>query len=64
MVKFLSGEGFALDHISGSHHVMKRHPLSIPVPVHGNRPLARGTLHAILADARMPRDEFIRKFTA
>lgn len=48
--------------VRGSHHVL-RHPDipdAIPVPVHGNRELKRGTLASILRASGLSRDEFAR----
>jgi predicted RNA binding protein YcfA (HicA-like mRNA interferase family) len=52
--------GWYVKRIRGSHHVL-RHPSipdAIPVPVHGSRPLKRGTLASILRAAGISRDEF------
>jgi len=46
----LEKQGWYVKRVRGSHHVL-RHPSipdAIPVPVHGNRPLKRGTLASIL----------------
>jgi predicted RNA binding protein YcfA (HicA-like mRNA interferase family) len=48
IVKALARDGWDVERISGSHHVMRnadgRH---VAVPVHGNRPLPIGTLASI-----------------
>jgi predicted RNA binding protein YcfA (HicA-like mRNA interferase family) len=48
IVKVLAKDGWAVERVSGSHHVM-RHPdgRRVSVPVHGNRPLPTGTLGSI-----------------
>jgi predicted RNA binding protein YcfA (HicA-like mRNA interferase family) len=48
IVSALSKDGWLVERISGSHHVM-RHPdgRHVSVPVHGNRPLPAGTLGSI-----------------
>jgi predicted RNA binding protein YcfA (HicA-like mRNA interferase family) len=33
----LSQEGFALDRITGSHHIFKKSGITFVIPVHGNR---------------------------
>jgi predicted RNA binding protein YcfA (HicA-like mRNA interferase family) len=48
--------------IRGSHHIL-RHPTipdAIPVPVHGNQPIKKGTLGNILRTAGISREEFNR----
>jgi predicted RNA binding protein YcfA (HicA-like mRNA interferase family) len=48
IVKALAKDGWDIERISGSHHVMRRPDgRHVSVPVHGNRPLATGTLSAI-----------------
>ena len=57
VVKALEAEGWYVKRIRGSHHIM-RHPTipdAVPVPVHGNRPLKRGTLTNILRTAGLSR---------
>jgi predicted RNA binding protein YcfA (HicA-like mRNA interferase family) len=53
--------GWELDRVRGSHYIMK-HPTEqrrIPVPVH-NRDMAPGTLHGILKNAGIPREQLKR----
>ena len=48
--------------IRGSHHIL-RHPTipdAIPVPVHGNQPIKKGTLGNILRTAGLSREAFLR----
>lgn len=62
LVKILEGQGWYVKRVRGSHHIM-RHPSipdAIPVPVHGNQPIKRGTLGNILRTAGISRDEFNR----
>ncbi|MDP3895702.1 MAG: type II toxin-antitoxin system HicA family toxin [Mesorhizobium sp.] len=43
--------GFKIDRVRGSHHVLLHNgpPVrGVSVPVHGNKPLPRGTLHDIV----------------
>jgi len=61
VVKALGKLGFELDHQTGSHLILreKRKPhRRITVPNHD--PLAKGTLNAILKQAGLTRDEFIK----
>lgn len=63
VIAALEKEGWYVKRVRGSHHVL-RHPSipdAIPVPVHGNRPVKRGTLASILRAAGMSRDEFAKK---
>jgi predicted RNA binding protein YcfA (HicA-like mRNA interferase family) len=62
VIKALEAKGWYLKRIRGSHHIL-RHPAipdAIPVPVHGNHPVARGTLLNILRTAGLSREEFRR----
>ena len=62
VIAALEREGWYVKRIRGSHHVL-RHPDirdAIPVPVHGNREIKRGTLASILRTAGIGRDEFAR----
>lgn len=62
VIAALEREGWYVKRVRGSHHVL-RHPTipdAIPVPVHGNRPIKRGTLGSILRTAGLSRDRFDR----
>jgi predicted RNA binding protein YcfA (HicA-like mRNA interferase family) len=62
LLKVLEGEGWYVKRIRGSHHIL-RHPTipdALPVPIHGNRPIKRGTLGNILRTAGISRDDFQR----
>lgn len=53
IVQLLRAKGFEEKRITGSHHIF-RHPETgniVPVPIHGNRDIKRGTLHNILRQA-------------
>lgn len=61
VIRALEAHGWHVKRIRGSHHVM-RHPTipdAIPVPVHGSRPIKRGTLGNILKVAGLSREEFV-----
>ena len=50
--KLLEENGWCLDRISGSHHIMIREGnRSVPIPIHGNSDLPKGLLEAILKQA-------------
>jgi predicted RNA binding protein YcfA (HicA-like mRNA interferase family) len=51
LVRLLQENGFVLERIKGSHHLMVKDGLTIPVPVHGKRELPTGTASAILKQA-------------
>jgi predicted RNA binding protein YcfA (HicA-like mRNA interferase family) len=62
VIAALEKEGWYVKRVRGSHHVL-RHPTipdAIPVPVHGNRPLKRGTLASILRTVGIDREKFAR----
>lgn len=62
VIAALEKEGWYVKRVRGSHHVL-RHPNIpdvIPVPVHGNREIKRGTLASILRAAGISREEFMR----
>jgi len=53
--------GFVVARIEGSHHVLKKpqHLYNLTVPVHGNKPLKKGTLRRLIRDAGLTVDEFV-----
>lgn len=62
LVKVLERRGWYVKRVRGSHHIL-RHPEipdAVPIPVHGNRPLKRGTLSNILKTAGLSREELRR----
>jgi predicted RNA binding protein YcfA (HicA-like mRNA interferase family) len=59
LIKILEREGWHVKRVRGSHHIL-RHPTipdALPVPVHGSRPIKRGTLGNILRTAGISREE-------
>jgi predicted RNA binding protein YcfA (HicA-like mRNA interferase family) len=44
LVKLLKQNGFALNRVSGSHHVLENGSIKVSVPVHGKRDLLNGLL--------------------
>ena len=63
VVRALRKAGFDLRHVRGSHHVMT-HPgpprRMVSIPVHGGRQIPIGTLSAILEEAGLSAEAFIR----
>ena len=43
----LKAEGWVLRRVAGSHHIFEKDGRKVPVPAHGARDLAAGTLAAI-----------------
>ena len=60
MMRFLEKQGFHLVRIRGSHHVFRKGPLCIPLPVHGNQTLRIGIFRSILRELEMSPEEFLR----
>jgi len=60
-VRVLRRLGFRLDRIEGSHHIMVKegHAFTIPVPVHGSKPLPRGTLASIIRMSGVGKKRFV-----
>lgn len=59
MIQALERAGFYFHHQSGSHVVMKRADgTRITIPKH-NRDLKQGTIHNILREAKISRDELL-----
>ena len=54
MIKIMKRNGWILDRVTGSHHIMiKEGQRSIPVPVHGKKDLPKGLANAILKQAEI-----------
>ncbi len=53
LVKKLEANGWVLDHVNGSHHIMKKEGASshLSIPVHSGKDLRKGLLHKILKEA-------------
>ena len=50
LVKLLKKDGWTLDRIKGSHHIMIKGTMTLSVPVHGNKDLPAGILHRLMKD--------------
>ena len=49
LIKLLKKNGWILDRVSGSHHIMiKENKRAVPIPVHGSKDLPKGLVSAIL----------------
>ena len=62
VVAALKRNGFTVERIVGSHHVMEfpgAASRTVTVPVHGNRDLKPGTLRSIIRQAGLTVEEFI-----
>lgn len=59
--RILEKDGFVFVRQTGSHRIYQKSVeedcITIPVPVHSNTPLKKGTLHAILKKARISREK-------
>ena len=51
LLKVLQKEGWVLDRVRGSHHIMTKGDETISIPVHGRKDLKKGTLMNILKKA-------------
>ncbi|MCM1046067.1 MAG: type II toxin-antitoxin system HicA family toxin [Candidatus Gastranaerophilales bacterium] len=50
LVKLLKKEGWTLDRVNGSHHIMEKDGVSVSVPVH-NTDIQKGLLHSLMKQA-------------
>lgn len=60
VIAILEKAGYHIDHITGSHYIM-RHPdraQRIPVPYHA-KDIKRGVLHSIIKQSGMSQQEFL-----
>lgn len=62
LIKVLIKKGFALNRVNGSHHILvdTKNKITISVPVHQNQSLGRGITLAILKDAGINIEEFLK----
>jgi predicted RNA binding protein YcfA (HicA-like mRNA interferase family) len=51
VLSLLKKNGWTLDRISGSHHIMIKGIKTLSVPVHGNKDVPTGLLHKLLKEA-------------
>jgi predicted RNA binding protein YcfA (HicA-like mRNA interferase family) len=59
-IRALQSLGFRLDRIEASHHMLVKEGLTtvVVVPVHGSRPLPKGTLASIIRISRVGKKRF------
>ncbi len=61
VVKALSRAGYELDHQTGSHMILRRRePPHLRITVPNHKEIAKGTLRAIIRDADLTVEEFVR----
>jgi predicted RNA binding protein YcfA (HicA-like mRNA interferase family) len=48
LLKLLEKDGWSLDRISGSHHIMIKGSKTLSVPVHSNKELGKGLLNKLM----------------
>ena len=48
LIKLLQQQGWILDRIQGSHHILVREDRTLSIPVHGSSDLKKGTLNALM----------------
>jgi len=60
LLKILLGLDYNLDHIQGSHHILRRFDgKKIIIPIHGNKEIPKGTLLGILTDLDISKEQLI-----
>ena len=47
IIKKLKAQGWVLSRINGSHHIMEKNGVAVPVPVHGTKDAGLGLVAAI-----------------
>ena len=47
IIKILEKEGWTLNRVAGSHHILEKDGKAVPVPVHGTTDLGKGLISAI-----------------
>jgi predicted RNA binding protein YcfA (HicA-like mRNA interferase family) len=47
IIKIMKSEGWILERINGSHHIMSKNGISVPVPVHGSTDIGKGLIAEI-----------------
>lgn len=62
LIKALKKSGFVLNRINGSHHILihKGKQITISVPVHKGKTLGKGITTAIIKDAGITIEEFLK----
>ncbi|MBI5213152.1 MAG: type II toxin-antitoxin system HicA family toxin [Nitrospirae bacterium] len=67
LCSILEKEGFECVRQTGSHKIYRKMTeegvITVPIPVHSNKPLKKGTLHAILKKTGITAEKLIFLFT-
>ncbi|GBE03117.1 MAG TPA: type II toxin-antitoxin system HicA family toxin [Nitrospirae bacterium] len=53
LIKYLKDNGWRLERVQGSHHIMIKGKNTLSVPVHGNKDIGRGLLHALMKQVKL-----------
>lgn len=53
LIKLLEENGWVLDRVRGSHHIMIKDDKTLSVPVHGSKDLGKGLLNRLLKDGEI-----------
>ena len=60
LLNILQGIGYYLDHIQGSHHILRcPNGKKTTIPIHGNKEIPKGTLLGILTDLDISKEKLI-----
>jgi predicted RNA binding protein YcfA (HicA-like mRNA interferase family) len=51
LIRLLEKEGWTLEHVRGSHHVLRKEGRHLSVPVHAGRDIGKGLLARLLREA-------------
>jgi len=51
LVSLLKKNGWRLDHVRGSHHILSKNGRHLSVPVHPGKEMGEGLLHRLLKEA-------------
>lgn len=62
LIKVLKKKGFVLNRINGSHHILicQEKQITVSVPVHKGTTLGKGITLAIIRDAGITTEEFLK----
>lgn len=62
LIKILLKQGFVLNRINGSHHILihKEKRLTVSIPVHKGKTLGKGITLAVIKDAGLTIEEFLK----
>jgi len=47
-IKLLQQNGWSLDRVEGSHHILIKGDKTLSIPVHSSKDLGKGLLHALM----------------